>query len=276
MSIPTYRLNDGCQLPQVGFGTYPLRGEEGTVAMMSALEAGYRLIDSAVNYRNETEVGEALRRSGLPRENVMITTKVPGRFHARQDTVSCVEDSLRTMGLDYLDLVLIHWPNPSVGKCVEAFSALVECRERGLIRSVGVSNYTEAHLREVVASTGVTPVVNQIEVHPAFPQEHMLGVHRELGIVTQSWSPLARMSVVSDEITGVAQAHGVSTAQAVLRWHLQRGCLPLPKSADPGRQAANLDVFSFTLTDDEVAAITSLGRPDGRQWGFDPDTHEEM
>ncbi|WP_116111799.1 aldo/keto reductase [Austwickia chelonae] len=276
MTVPTYMLNDGVVVPQIGLGTYPLRGEEGIVAMVSALEAGYRLIDSAVNYENEQEVGEALRRSGVPREEVLVATKIPGRFHAHDDAVHCVEESLRLMKLDQLDLVLVHWPNPSVGQYVEAFQALVACRERGLVRSIGVSNHSERHLQDVISATGVVPAVNQIEVHPSFPQEEMLRVHRRMGIVTQSWSPVARMKRVASQIEEIAVRNGVSSAQVILRWHLQRGCLPLPKSADPSRQKDNLDLFNFELSAEEIVTITGLGRPNGRQWGYDPDTHEEM
>ncbi|GAB79099.1 Aldo/keto reductase [Austwickia chelonae] len=276
MTVPTYTLNDGVVIPQIGLGTYPLRGEEGITAMVSALEAGYRLIDSAVNYENEQEVGEAIRRSGVPREEIVVTTKIPGRFHARDEAVSCVEESLRVMGLEQIDLVLVHWPNPSVGKYVEAFQALVTCRERGLVRSVGVSNHSERHLQDVIGATGVVPAVNQIELHPAFPQEKMLRVHGRMGIVTESWSPVARMKRVAPQIEEIAAAHQVSSAQVILRWHLQRGCLPLPKSADPVRQKDNLDLFNFELSAEEIVTITGLGRPDGRQWGYDPDTHEEM
>lgn len=191
--------------------------------------------------------------------------------------IQSVEDSLRRMKLDVLDLVLVHWPNPSVGRYVEVFEALVECRERGLVRSIGTSNYTERHLREVIAATGVTPSINQIEVHPSFPQEEMLAVHEELGIRTQAWSPLARMESPSGgPIDAAAQAHGVSATQVVLRWHVERGVLPLPKSSQVERQRANLDIFDVALTADEVAAITALGRPDGRLFDGDPETHEEQ
>jgi diketogulonate reductase-like aldo/keto reductase len=277
MAVPTHTLNDGLVVPAIGFGTWPLRGDDAVRTIGSALEVGYRLLDSAVNYENEAEVGEAVRRSGLPREEVLATTKVPGRFHERALAIQSVEDSLRRMKLDVLDLVLVHWPNPSVGRYVEVFEALVECRERGLVRSIGTSNYTEAHLREVIAATGVTPSINQIELHPSFPQEEMLAVHEELGIRTQAWSPLARMESLSGgPIDAAAQAHGVSATQVVLRWHVERGVLPLPKSSQVERQRANLDIFDVALTADEVAAITALGRPDGRLFDGDPETHEEQ
>lgn len=276
--MQTYELNDGQQLPVIGFGTYPLRGAEGVSAIVSALELGYRLLDSAVNYENEVEVGEAVRQSSLPREDVVITTKIPGRFHAKDLAIASVEDSLRRMELDVIDLVLIHWPNPSQGRYVEAWEALVECRERDLVRSIGVSNFTEEHLTRIIDATGVTPAVNQIELHPRFPQEDMVAVHERLGIVTESWSPLGKGSVdlSAEPIADAAENHGVTNAQVVLRWHLDRGLLPLPKSESPERQAQNLDVLGFTLTETEIAAISAMGVGDGRRFDGDPDTHEEM
>ena len=169
-TIPTYKLNDGNSLPAVGFGTYPLRDDEGITAIQGALEAGYRLLDTAVNYGNETEVGEALRRSGLPREEVQVASKLPGRHHAYDDAIASVRGSLDRLGLDYVDLHLIHWPNPSVDKYVEAWKALVDLQKDGLVRSIGVSNFTIAHLGRIIDATGVVPVVNQIELHPRFPQ----------------------------------------------------------------------------------------------------------
>ena len=276
--VPRYTLNDDHTVPVIGFGTYPLRGDDGVEAMVHALEAGYRLLDSAVNYGNEEEVGEAVRRSGLPREDVQVTTKIPGRHHEYDQAIASVEESLQRMRFDYLDLVLIHWPNPGVGRYVEAWRALVELRKRGLVRSIGVSNFTEQHLRAVIDDTGVTPAVNQIELHPYFPQQQMLHVNADLGIRTESWSPLGKRSAPFAEppVAEAAERYGVTAAQVILRWQLQRGSLPLPKSATPQRQRQNLDLFGFELTDTEVEAITKLARPDGRLFGGDPDTHEEM
>ena len=276
--IPQHTLNDGATLPAIGFGTYPLKGEDGIVAITSALEVGYRLLDTAVNYENEAEVGEAIRRSGLPRDELRVTSKLPGRHHAYDDAVRSVHESLARLGLDHLDLHLIHWPNPSVGRYADAWRALVDLRREGLVRSIGVSNFTEAHLTRIIDETGVTPAVNQVELHPSFPQVQQRAVHERLGIRTESWSPLGKRQAPFTEppVARAAERHGVTPGQVILRWQVQLGAVPIPKSATPERQRQNLDVFGFSLEPDEVDAITALGRPDGRLFGGDPDVHEEM
>ena len=278
MTTPRYALNDGTSIPAIGFGTYPLKGEEGIAAMTSALEVGYRLLDTAVNYENEREVGEALRRSGLPREEVQIASKVPGRDHAYEHAVASVESSLDALGIDYLDMALIHWPNPSVGLYREAWKALVEVRERGLARSIGVCNFTAQHLKDIIDATGVTPSVNQIELHPYFPQAQMRAENERLGIRTEAWSPLGKRRAPFEEppVAKAAQAHDVTPAQVILRWQVQLGNVPLPKSATPERQRTNLDIFGFELTEQEMDAITALGQGNGRLFDGDPDVHEEM
>jgi diketogulonate reductase-like aldo/keto reductase len=278
MSIPTYQLNDGVELPAIGLGTYPMRGGDAVDAVVSALDVGYRLVDTAVNYENEADVGDALRRSRVPRDDIIVTSKIPGRHHAYDDAIASTKESLQRLGLDHIDLHLIHWPNPNRGLYVEAWQALVELQKQGLVRSIGVSNFTVEHLDRVIAETGVTPVVNQIELHPAFPQAQMRAANAERGIRTEAWSPLGKRRAPFDEpvVAAAAQAHDVTPAQVVLRWHVQLGTVPIPKSADPVRQAQNLDVFGFELTREEMDAITGLGRPDGRLFGGDPATHEEM
>ena len=276
--MSTHTLNDGQQVPAVGFGTYPLQGEEGIDAIVSAIEVGYRLFDTAVNYENEREVGEAIRRSGVPRDELRVCSKLPGRDHAYDDAIRSTRESLERLGLDRLDLHLIHWPNPRHEKYVDAWRALVDLQREGLVTSIGVSNFTGDHLRRIVEETGRTPAVNQLELHPYFPQEEMRAVNAAYGILTESWSPLGKRQAPFSEppVAAAAAAHGVSPGQVILRWQVQLGALPIPKSATPSRQRENLDVFGFELTDEEVAAITELGRPDGRLFGADPDSHEEM
>jgi 2,5-diketo-D-gluconate reductase A len=278
MSVPQHTLNDGHHLPAIGFGTYPLRGDDGVEAIRSAIEVGYTLLDTAVNYENEEEVGEAIRRSGVPRDQLLVTSKIPGRHHGYDDAIASVKESLHRLGLDHTDLHLIHWPNPSVDKYVEAWRALVDLREQGLVRSIGVSNFTEAHLQRIIDDSGVTPAVNQVELHPYFVQDEMRAVHERLGIRTEAWSPMGKRQAPYGEpaVADTAKRHDVTPGQVILRWHVQIGSLPIPKSANPQRQRENLDVFGFELTEDEVAAITALHRPDGRLFGGDPDTHEEM
>jgi diketogulonate reductase-like aldo/keto reductase len=272
------QLNDGTTIPPIGFGTAGLRGDEAVTVVASALENGYRLIDTAVNYGNEVEVGEAIRRSGIPRDELVVTSKIPGRHHAYDDAITSTRESLDRLGLEYLDVHLIHWPNPEREKYHEAWRALVQLRDDGLVRSPGVSNFTQEHLARVIDETGVRPVLNQIELHPYFPQEEMRRVDADLAILTESWSPMGKRQAPFAEpvVKAAAEAHGVSPGQVVLRWQLQLGNLPIPLSRNPDRQRENLDLDGFELTDDEVAAISALARPDGRLFGVDPDTHEEM
>lgn len=276
-------LNDGRLHPPIGFGTYPLFGTEGVAAMTSALLAGYRLLDTAVEYANEREVGASLRQSGVPRDEVWLTSKVPARDHGREAVKRVTQKSLELLGVDYLDLQLIHWPNPRLGLFVETWEGLIELQEAGLVRSIGVSNFVAEHLRTLVESTGVTPAVNQIEVHPAFPQTELRSIHEELGILTQSWSPLglapwagqrgeAQSALACRPVLDAASRHSVSPAQIVLRWHVQQGCVPIAKSASETRQRENLDVFAFELSPSEMERITKWGANASRQGrlGADP------
>ncbi|MFJ2435687.1 aldo/keto reductase [Streptomyces anulatus] len=272
---PVQALNDGTRLPAVGLGTYPLDDAAAEEAVAGALELGYRLVDTALNYGNETGTGRGIARSGVPREEVLVTTKVPGRHHGYEETLASFEESRARLGVEYVDLYLIHWPLPRVDQYVDTWKAMIRLREDGLVRSIGVSNFTATHLERLERETGVLPSVNQIEMHPLLPQEELRAVHAAKGIVTESWSPLARGREVLEDpsIVAIAEDHGVSPGQVVLRWHTQLGAVPIPKSADPGRQRENLDLFGFELTAQELTTIAS-GRQ--RRLGGDPESHEEF
>lgn len=282
MTIPALTLNDGRDIPALGLGTYNLTGTDGTTAMTAAIDTGYRLLDTALNYGNEREVGAAVRAAAelehpVGRDELFITSKLPGRHHGVDEAIASLEESLGNLGLEYVDLYLIHWPLPKVDRYVDAWRGLIELRERGLARSIGVSNFTREHLERLIDETGVTPAVNQVELHPQFPQHDLRQVHAELGVTTQSWSPLgSRHSDIAAQpvIRDLASQLGVTPTQVILRWHVQLGTIPLPKSGEPQRQRENLDVFGFSLSEEQVAAISAL--ESGRLWGGDPDTHEEF
>ncbi|GAB3496496.1 aldo/keto reductase [Nocardiopsis coralliicola] len=277
-TIPTTTLADGTPLPAVGFGTYRLNGASGADAIASALRTGYRLLDSAFNYGNEGAVGEGLRRSGVPRADVRVTSKLPGRFQSYDKARRTVEESVFRAGLDFIDLYLIHWPNPAQGLYTEAWQALVDAQRDGLIASIGVCNFLPEHLERITEATGVAPVVNQVELHPYFPQDEQRAWDAEHGICTQSWSPLGRGSAVLEEpaLTRIAEQTGRTPGQVVLRWHHQLGAVPIPKAASPERQRQNLDLFDFALDDSQMAAIASLARADGRLKDQDPAVYEEF
>ncbi|MFB7336125.1 aldo/keto reductase [Streptomyces adustus] len=275
ISTPTYTLDDGTTVPALGLGTWPMDDAEAERAVGTALELGYRLVDTATNYRNETGVGRGVAASGIPREEVVVTTKLPGRHHGHAETLASFEESRARLGLEYVDLYLIHWPLPRLDRYVDSWRAMIELRERGLVRSIGVSNFTADHIRRLERETGVLPSVNQIELHPLFPQADLRAFHESKGIRTESWSPLGRGSEVLTDpaVVAVAVALGVTPAQAVLRWHTQLGALPIPKSGHPERLRENLDVFGFTLDPAQMAAVTD--RPQ-RRLGGDPEVHEEF
>lgn len=277
MAIPHFTAADGTALPAIGLGTYKLTGSDGVDAIGQAIGAGYRLIDSAVNYENEGAVGRAARAAGV-RDELVVTSKLPGRHHRYAEALTTIEESVYRTGLDQIDLYLIHWPNPKVGLYVEAWRALIEARERGLVRHIGLSNFLPEHIDRLLSETGVAPVVNQIEIHPYFPQQEAIEYHRAHGILVQAWSPLGRGNDLQENptIVEIAAAHGVTPAQTILAWHVARQVIPLPKAASPQRQQENLDIFGVKLTDAEVEAISALGRPDGRLKDQDPAEYEEF
>lgn len=274
--VPTMKLNDGYEMPALGFGTWPLAGDEGSAAVGEAIAAGYRMIDTAARYRNEDAVGRAVAAAGVPRDQLFVTTKLRGDDHGYDPAIRACEASLERLGLDYTDLYLIHWPLPRRDLYVDSWRALIELRERGLVRSIGVSNFTGQHIDRLIEQTGVVPAVNQIELHPLFPQAAQRAFDREHGIVTQSWSPLGRGSDLlgSDILARLADTYGITPGQVALRWHHQIGAVPLPKSARVSRMRENIDIFGFELSADDLAALGELDS--GQRIGGDPDTHEEF
>ena len=272
-TAPLIDLNDGHSMPVLGFGTYSIHDED---VIAEAIESGYRLLDTATRYENEQVVGAAIRSASASRDDLFVTTKLPGSEHGRDTPRPALEASLERLGLDHVDLYLIHWPLPRVGKFVETWEALVELREAGLARSVGVSNFLPEHLDAVIDATGVTPAVNQVELHPYLPQAEQRRVDADLGIVTQSWTPLGRGSnlLESPVLRSIAERHGLTPGQVVLRWHTQIGAAPIPKSATPERFRANLDIFDVALDDVELADIAALET--GVRIGGDPAEHEEF
>jgi len=258
-TIPTVALNDGNAIPQLGFGVFQVPDDDTAAAVSSALEAGYRSIDTAAIYGNERGVGRAIAASAVPRDELFVTTKLWVSDLA--DPRTALRSSLDKLGLDRVDLFLIHWPAPATDAYLDAWQAMEELRTEGLTRSIGVSNFLPEHLDRIAALGGATPVINQVELHPALQNRETAAANAGHGIATEAWSPLAQGAVLGDE-AGVraADAHGVSPAQAVLRWHLQRGRIVIPKSVTPTRIAENLDVFGFDLTEAELAAIDGLDR----------------
>jgi 2,5-diketo-D-gluconate reductase A len=270
--IPSLPLNDGHAIPQLGLGVWQIPNEQTAAAVRAAVDAGYRSIDTAAIYHNEAGVGEAVRAAPVPREALFVTTKVWNERQGFDETLRAFDESLARLGLDHVDLYLVHWPAPRRNRYVDTWRALARLRDEGRARSIGVSNFTVAHLRRVIEETGVVPAVNQIELHPRFQQRALREFHAERGIVTESWSPLAQGKLVDDPtIETIGRKHGKSTAQVIIRWHLHLGLVVIPKSSRPERIRENLDVLDFRLDDEDVARIAALDRPDGRL-GFDPDT----
>jgi diketogulonate reductase-like aldo/keto reductase len=269
--VPSLAIGGDVEIPQLGFGVFQVPPSETAETVSHALVTGYRHIDTAAAYRNEAEVGEAIRGSGLDRDEVFITTKCFNDDHGYDEAKRAMNASLERLQTDQVDLYLIHWPVPSRDRYVQTWKAFVDMQAEGLTRSIGVSNFQPAHLERIIDETGVTPAVNQVELHPRLQQPELRRVHAERGIVTEAWSPLAQGEVLDDPtITSIAEAHQRTSGQVVLRWHLQLGNVVFPKSVTPERIRENFDIFGFELSDDEMERIESLDA--GERIGPDPDT----
>ncbi len=274
MTVPTLDLNDGTTIPQLGFGVFQVPAEDTKATVLQAFEAGYRHIDTAQMYQNEQGVGEAIVESGLARDEIYVTTKLNNGFHRPDDARRSLEDSLERLGLDRVDLFLIHWPLPTRydGDYVSTWQTMVELRNAGKTTSAGVSNFQPAHLDRIVAETQVAPVVNQIEVHPYLTNDQARAATHRHSALVEAWSPIAQGAVLDDpELTTIAEELGRSTAQVTLRWHVQRGDIVFPKSVNPKRMQQNFAIFDFELSEEQMATITGLDRGEDGRTGPNPD-----
>lgn len=269
---------DGKIIPQIGFGTYKLNGASGVHTIVSTLNQGYRLLDTAYNYENEGAVGKAIEQSHVSRDQIIVTSKLPGRYQDYNATMIAIQESIYRLNVEYIDLYLIHWPNPRQGKFVEAWRAMIDAQSAGLIKSIGVCNFLPEHIETLEQETGVLPSVNQIELHPYFNQEDMISYHNDKGIITQAWSPLGRASeVINDkDIEAIATKYDKTIPQVILRWHIQKGVVPIPKATSVARQIQNKEVFDFTLEHEDIEKINTLTQKDGRLKGQDPAVYEEF
>lgn len=272
----TITLNSGATLPRIGLGTWPLTGADAERAVVSGIEVGYRHLDTAAAYGNEKPVGAAVNSSGVARSELFVTSKIQGKDENSQDIRGALERSLEELGLDYLDLYLIHWPRPRLDRYIETFTAMLELADEGLIRTVGVSNFKPAHLERLISETGTVPAVNQIQLNTTLARVQTREYHARHGIVTQSWSPLGSDGSLLREpvIVALAEKYGRTPGQIALRWHVQQDIVALPKSVDPQRQAQNLDVFGFALDAAEIDDLTSLDR--GEAAAHDADLEERI
>ncbi len=273
-SVPTIALNDGNTIPQLGFGVFQVPPDQTAAAVRAALEVGYRHIDTAEMYRNEKGVGQGLRDAGVDRGDVFITSKLNNGYHRPDDTRRAFDATLSALGSDYVDLFLIHWPLPTLynGDFVSTWNVLEELSKDGRARSIGVSNFQVAHLQRLAEGSQTVPAVNQVEAHPYFGNEQVRTYDREHRIATEAWSPIAQGKVLDDEvITRIADAHNKTAAQVVLRWHVQRGDIVIPKSVHRERMQSNFDIFDFSLDNGEMGAITGLDRGESGRTGPNPD-----
>ncbi|WP_026549411.1 aldo/keto reductase [Arthrobacter sp. Br18] len=259
VSVPTVHLRNGADLPLLGLGTWPLNDAEAADTVATAIDAGYRLIDTAENYHNEAGVGEGIHRSGIDRSELFLTTKFNSQWHGHDGVRQAFRTSSRLLGVDYIDLLLVHWPNPGQDRYVEAVQGIAALLEEGLVRAVGTSNFKASHLQRVI-DAGVVPEVNQIQLDPRRTRRDIRDFHAQHSIVTEAWSPLGPGSNLLEEpaVTALAEQHGKSPAQIVLRWHVQQGVVAIPKSAHPDRLAQNIDIFDFDLSEQELSSISAL------------------
>ena len=275
MTVPTLTLNNQTEIPQLGFGVFQVPPAQTADVVSEALQVGYRHIDTAQMYQNEQEVGEALKAADIPRADLWITSKLNNGFHRPDDARRAFDETLAKLGLEQLDLFLIHWPLPTLydGDYVSTWRTLIEFVEDGRTRSIGVSNFQPEHLDRIVAETGVVPAVNQIEAHPYFTNDAAREASHRHGVLVESWSPIAQGGVLDDEVIGkIAAAHGRTPSQVTLRWHLERGDIVFPKTTHRERMEENFALFDFELTADEVAAISALDRGEAGRNGPNPDT----
>ncbi|BDZ42318.1 oxidoreductase [Paraoerskovia sediminicola] len=269
-TVPTITLNNGVEIPQLGFGVFQIPAEDTKDATLAALEAGYRHIDTAQMYGNEAGVGEAIKASGIDRSEIFVTSKLNNGFHDPEDAKVAFDLTLEAIGSDYVDLFLIHWPLPDVGDYTETWGAMEEFYRSGRAKAIGVSNFQPHHLRKIHASGTIVPAVNQIEVHPYFQNDEVRAFDAEHEIATEAWSPIAQGKVLDDPVIGrIAESHGKSPAQVTLRWHIERGDIVFPKSVTPARVKENFELFDFELTEADMAAMAGLER--NERTGPDPD-----
>ncbi|GAB2889304.1 aldo/keto reductase [Paralcaligenes sp. KSB-10] len=270
------KFHDGNSAPQLGLGVWQINTEITASVVDTAIKEGYRLIDTAAIYGNEAGVGQGIANSGVARDELFITTKLWNEHHDYDSAMSAFDESMKRLGLDYVDLYLIHWPVPETNLYVKAWEAMIQLHDEGRIKSIGVSNFNIEHLQRLLDKTGVLPVVNQIELHPRFQQAELRDFHADHDIVTEAWSPLGRGALWEDPtLTGIALRHGRSVAQVMIRWHIQLGNMVIPKSITPSRIRENFHVYDFMLDDADMAAIAGLDSPDGRS-GPNPATFRSI
>ncbi|MFT8966942.1 aldo/keto reductase [Leuconostoc suionicum] len=274
-----HELSDGQHLPEIGFGTYKLNGFAGTQSILSAIDAGYRLFDTAFNYQNEGTVGQAIQQSHVNRDELIITSKLPGKYYSSyQDSIDLIQESLYRSKLDYFDLYLLHWPNPIDDHYLEAWHTLIQAQKFGLVKSIGVCNFLPEHIERLKKETDILPVVNQVELHPYFNQQELREYNNTQNILTQAWSPLGRASALLKDpvLVELAKKYHKNIGQLVLKWEISLGVLPIPKASSYARQKGNLDLFDFEISSSDLQRINDLTKPDGRINNQDPAVYQEF